>query len=353
MRAKATPFARFAPSAWRVLLAASLLFQSSCTMLHYVAQGAAGQDDLNRRARHIDELVSSNRVDARMRALLSQVATIKSFGERHGLRPTPNYTKYVRIDRPAVVWAVSAAEPLHFRAKSWSFPLVGSFTFLNWFKQDDANTFAADLEHDGWDVNVREVGAYSTAGFFEDPVVSTMIPGGKQAIGYFANTILHESAHATVLVKHQSTLNESIANFVGDKLAQTYLEETLGQDAPELAAYLASERTSEERVAAMRAAYVSLEQIYASSKSRPEKLAEKSAIVKSLRARLGFKRAINNATLIQYKTYNSGQDELAALLRTCANDWPRLIAALKTLETAAFARPQESDIGSIIPSRCN
>ena len=117
--------------------------------------------------------------------------------------------------------------------------------------------------------------------------------------------------------------------------------------------YLASEQRSVERVAAMRAAYASLDGLYASSKSRSEKLAEKSATVQSLRARLGFKREINNATLIQYKTYNSGQEELAALLRACGDDWPKMIVALKTLETATFARPQESDIGSMIPSRCD
>jgi predicted aminopeptidase len=244
--------------ALRLLVLALLLWQTSCTSLHYVAQGAAGQDDLNRRARDIDELIREKRVDARMRGLLSQVGPIKSFGERHGLTPTRNYTKYVRVHGSAVVWAVSAAEPLRFRSKSWSFPLVGSFTFLNWFKQADADAFAADLRQEGWDVNVREVGAYSTAGYFEDAVLSSMIPEGKRALGYFANTILHESAHATVLVKHQSTLNESVANFIGDKLAQVYLEETLGAGAEETRAYLASERASEERGRAMQAAFLSL-----------------------------------------------------------------------------------------------
>ncbi len=333
----------------RGLLATVLFLQMpSCTGLRYVAQGAAGQDDLNRRARDIDDLVREKRVGPRLRRLLAQVAAIKSFGELHGLRPTPNYTKYVRLDRPAVVWAVSASEPLRFHSKSWSFPLVGSFVFLNWFKQSDANAFAKDLAREGWDVNVRGVGAYSTAGFFEDAIVSSMIPEGKQALGYFANVILHESLHATVLVKHQSTLNESLANFVGDHLAAVYLQETLGREAEETTAYLDAERSGEERGRTMQAAYQSLEQVYASKISDAEKLAKKRDIIASLAARLHATKPITNATLIQYKTYNSGQTELLALFNACEGDWPRFVLAMKSLESATFPRHQETDIGAMI-----
>lgn len=330
--------------------AVSLVFQTSCTSLKYVSQAAAGQDDLTRRAREIDDLVREQRVNARMRRLFLQVPTMKKFGESHGLTATRNYTKYVRVEGPAVVWVVSASLPLRFRSKSWTFPLVGSFNALNWFKRSDADAFAADLrkESEGWDVDVRGAGAYSTAGFFDDAVLSSMIPEGKRALGSFANTILHESSHATIFVKHQSTLNESVANFVGDKLAAMYLEETLGPEAPETVAYLDAERFGEERGHEMQKAYLALDELYSSTKSDDEKRAAKSQIIESLRARLGIKRPINNATLIQYKTYNSGQDELAALLVACGNDFRKFVLAVKSLESKAFAKPQDSDVGKMI-----
>jgi predicted aminopeptidase len=334
--------------ALRAALIISLIFQPSCATITYVTQAAVGQDDLNRRARDIDELVREQRVDARMRRILSQVTVMKHFGERYGLSATTNYTKYVRVDGPAVVWVVSASEPLQFRSKSWSFPFVGSFTYLGWFKLDRARAFASDLEREGWDVDVRGAAAYSTTGYFEDAVLSSMIPRGKEAVGQLANTILHESAHATIFVRHQSTLNESVANFVGDKLGALYVDETLGPESDEARAYTAYERTAALRGSAMRATYQSLKVLYASSKTDAEKLAEKKALLAQLRASLHFRRPITNATLIQYRTYNSGQAELGMLLDACGGDWPRFIRALKGLEATPFDRSQRDDVGAII-----
>jgi predicted aminopeptidase len=334
--------------ALRWLLLAVLLFQSSCSTMAYIEQASAGQYDLNVRARDIDELIREKHVDARTRKLLSHVALIKRFGEEQGLAATDNYRKYVRLDRPYVVWVTSAAEPLHFRSRKWTFPVVGSFEYLGWFKQDAANAFAADLKSEGLDVDVRGSSAYSTTGFFEDPVLSTMLVNGKAGLGDMTNTVLHEMTHATFFVRHQSTLNESVANFVGDRLAERYLLTALGPDAQETTAYFASERMLEGRGRSMRAAYRTLQALYASSKPDAQKLEEKNALLKNLRRELSFSRPITNATLIQYKTYNSGQEELSQLLLACEGSFPRLLRSLKKLETMTLPKPQEKEIGGLI-----
>jgi len=337
--------ARFALLAAGLLL---LLAQASCAKLAYVQQAAVGQYDLGVRAKDIGELVRERRVDARTRRLLSDVARIKQFGERHGLTATPNYTKYVRLDRDSVVWVTSASEPLHFHSKSWAFPVVGSFTYLGWFARKDAYAFAAEIGREGWDVDVRGSQAYSTTGYFEDSVLSTMIRRDEAALGELTNTILHEMTHATFFVRRQSTLNESVANFVGNRLAEQYLDETIGADAEEKSAYLESERRYQMRGKAMRDAYLALDALYASPKSDQEKLAEKTELLTRLRTAIGFKRPINNATLIQYKTYNSGQEELASLLAACDGSFPRFLRVLKTLETKTWATDQEKEIGRMI-----
>ncbi len=316
--------------------------------LDYVTQAAVGENDLLVRARDIDDLVREERVNGRMRGLLSQVATIKKFGEAHGLTATRNYTKYVRVDRPVAVWVVSASDPLRFRSKSWSFPLVGSFTYLGWFGRKEADAYGAELRVEGLDVDVRGAGAYSTNGYFEDPVVSTMIASGPEAAGELANVILHESAHASFFVRNQSTLNESVANFVGDTLGIRYVEDTLGHEAKETLAYEAHERSRAKVGAVMREAFAALEAIYASPRADADKLAAKREVLDRLRARVHAKRDINNATLIQYRTYNSGQGELATLLATCGDDWPRFVRALQTLESKTFEKPQESDVAKIV-----
>jgi len=345
-----SPATRAGGSWWarRALGLALLLVQASCTSLGYVRQAAGGQYDLITRARPIDELVAAKRVDPRTRFMLSHVASIKQFGERHGLAATPNYTKYVRVDRPYIVWVTSASDPLKFHSKSWTFPLVGSFTYLGWFNRADAYTFAADVQREGLDVDVRGSTAYSTAGFFEDAVLSTMMRKGKAGLGDLTNTVLHEMTHATFFVRHQSTLNESVANFVGDHLAEVYLREELGEDAEETVAYLAAKRVSDERGRAMRAAYRSLEVLYASKKPDREKLADKGALLGRLHDELHFRRPINNATLIQYKTYHSGQEELASLLAACGGSFPDLLRTLDRLETQTFPKSQEKEIGPIV-----
>jgi predicted aminopeptidase len=283
-----------------------------------------------------------------MERLLSQVAPIKAFGERHGLKATDNYTKYTQLDRPEVVWVVTASEPLRFVPKQWTFPIVGSFTYLGWFDLREAERFADRLRVKGWDVDVRGSGAYSTEGFFEDPVLSTMISSGADALGELANTLLHESSHATFFVHHQSTLNESVASFVGDGLAVQYVNETVGPDSPEASAYLEREEWSVERERVLRAVYSQLEAIYSSSKPREEKLREKADIIGRLHTALRYKRPISNATLIQYKIYNSGHAELAELLHACDGDWPRFLRTLKQLEKAKLPKEQESEIGALV-----
>jgi predicted aminopeptidase len=325
-----------------------MLSQAGCLAFEYIPQAAAGQRDLARRARDIDALVAAGRVDGRLRRLLAQVPAIKSFGERHGLAPTPNYTKYVGVNRPALVWVVSASAPLKFQSRTWSFPFVGSFTYLGWFKRDQADSFARSLAKEGLDVDVRGAGAYSTAGYFEDPIVSTMIAPGKLGAGELADTVLHEMTHATIFVKYQSTLNESVAMFVGRGLATEYLRETSGEDAEETRAYTSYERGADERGRKMKDAYDALAALYASNEPGVQKLAEKAAIVTALHDEIHFKRPINNATLIQYQTYHSGLEDLARLLMACQQDWRRFIAAVKRLETTRFERPQERDLGKVI-----
>src|SRR5690606_14306604 len=97
------------------------------------------------------------------------------------------------------------------------------------------------------DIDVRGARAYSTLGWFDDPILSSMISEGDAALGDLVNVVLHESVHATYYLSGQSPLNESIASFVADRLTESYLEETRGKNSPELATYLKGLRAGKER----------------------------------------------------------------------------------------------------------
>jgi predicted aminopeptidase len=308
-----------------------MLLLSGCASLDYLAQAGAGQDEILTRSRDIDALLRDGRLAGRRGRLVAEIAAMKRYGEQHGLRPTKNFEKYVRLDRSAAVWMVSACEPLRFRSKVWTFPFVGSFTYLGYFDRAAAKRRGDELAREGWDADVRPASAYSTGGWLEDPLYSTMIGKGDDARGELANTVFHESMHATLFVPGQSRLNESIANFVGDRLAEAYMKEVAGPDAKETAAYLAAEERGRRREERLHAAYAELDALYASHRPRAEKLGEKARILRTLEKSIGATRTLTNASLVQFKTYHSGEEELRALFEACGGDMKRFVTRLEGL----------------------
>jgi predicted aminopeptidase len=203
-----------------LLTVAAVPALTGCSTAGYLAQAGFGQLDLLEARRDIDDVVQDRRTAPRLKKLLGRVDEIKRFGEKHGLTPTSNYGTYADLGRPVAVWVVTAAEPLRFRNRTWSFPIVGSVPYLGFFDRDDARDLALGLRGAGWDVDLRGASAYSTLGWFADPVLSTMIADGDEALGELADVVLHESFHATLYVKGQSLFDESAADFVGDHLAE-------------------------------------------------------------------------------------------------------------------------------------
>jgi predicted aminopeptidase len=325
-----------------------LSFATGCLPVRYITQAAAGQEDLNRRGISVKEVVEGQHLDKRTRRLLSHVSRIKEFGERFGLRQTENYERYVWLNRPAVVWVVSACHPLAFRPRAWKFPIVGSITYTGWFDKGEAKTYADELARGGWDVDLRPSQAYSTLGWFDDPILSTMIAEGDDALGDLADVILHETLHATFYIPSQSTLNESVASFFGDELSVKYLDEVVGPASPERTSFLAGRERGERRGLVMKKAYEDLARLYRSSLTPQEKLLEKKQITDELRKELQVRRPITNATLIQYKTYGSGKAELAQLLAACDGSFPRMLKTLERLRPIAAASPPHADPGVLV-----
>jgi predicted aminopeptidase len=332
-----------------VLSAVLGLANGGCASMSYLAQAAAGQDDLITRSQDMDRLLREDRLPPRTRRLLEEIPRVKKYGEANGLRATNNYTKYARLDRDAAVWIVSACEPLRFRSYTWSFPIVGTITYLGWFHLDAAKRAGEELRAKGWDADVRPAGAYSTAGWFDDPLLSTMIGKGDGARGDLVNTVFHESTHATFFVAGQSRLNESVANFVGDRLAEKYMREVAGEGSSETVAYFAGEERARKRETLMHTAYAALEALYASAAAREEKLADKARIFRQLETDLGTRRTLTNASLVQFKTYHSGEEELAELLLTCGGDVKRLVAMVSAWQHERFGTDQEDPAKMLRP----
>jgi predicted aminopeptidase len=322
--------------ACRFLLLALL---SGCTGSIYLAQAVAGQAEMLDKRRSLDSVVNDKKAPAHVKALLAEVPRMKAFAVTNGLTPTKSYERYVDLKRPAAVWVVSASAPLAFVARTWWFPIVGDVPYLGWFKREDARRFALSLQQEGLDVSLRPAAAYSTLGFFNDPILSTMITDEPDAAGDFANTVFHESLHATLYVPGRTDVSEGIASFVGDRMAKEYLTRF---HAPEvLAAYASGNVRGQERLERLRRLRADLVALYQGNSA--DKAAQKGRLIMEAKHALGIKRAINNATLAELGRYQSGEAELALLFERCGHDWRCFLAALR----AWIARDKSLDFKNL------
>jgi predicted aminopeptidase len=338
------------------LLVVAIAAQSGCLYLRNVAQNAAGELDLLARARPIEEVVNDPTTPLRTAMLLAEIPAIKQYGRSYGLNIKKNYSKYTQLEpgKAGVVWFVGGADPVQFKPVQYCFPIVGCFPGLGWFDEDEAIRHKVELEAQGYDATVRPASAFSTAGWFTDPVLSTMLGGGDDALPYLANTILHESVHATIFVPGEASFNESIASYIADALTDAWIARRFGPGSPEDLAHSLGAALGKPRTARTLAAYKELKALYDKKLPRGETLAKKAAIIDDLVADLHLRTRPNNATLGESHVYNGGTAPLLEAHRACG-DLGTMIAAAKTLKREDFAKELQEDltsIGAIIATRC-
>lgn len=225
---------------------------------------------------------------------------------------------------------------------------MGSFPYLGWFSESDAHQYANELRLQGWDVDVRGARAYSTLGWFNDPLLSSMIHKGASGLGYLAEVVLHESVHSTFYIENQSTFNENLADFVGEKLATQYLEEKIGKNSDEYQAWIRSQRRSEEWGKILFGAYHELDKVYSSDFSEQEKKEKKRMTLEQVRTQIQDHREVNNATLMQYRTYQAGVPELEKLWEKSEKKWSVFWGKISEINSNSFKRQQEEDLSSVI-----
>lgn len=322
---------------------------AGCSTLRYVAQAAGGQWELAAAARPIPEVIEDPGTPPLTRRLLSDVESVRRFAWQNGLNVAGNYEKYVELEREYPIWFVNASHPLAFRARVFSFPIVGSFPGLAWFDKQNAEKFRDSLAAKGYDVNMRGVSAFSTGGWFDDPIVWSMLSDTPGALASLVNTVLHESLHATILIKDQQYYNESLAAFVGDTMAAHYLQQRSGEQMPdELRAYLQNRALGQRRAKRLNEYYQELDAVYTSPLTDAEKYEKKRQIIDRLVQEMRFTRRPNNATLIGFRLYHVGKDDFSELFAACGYSWRRFLAAAGSLDSEDFGEPQRAEFGPVV-----
>ena len=286
---------------------------SGCAVPFYW-QAINGQLELLRKRTPIEKLVDDPSVDSGLRAKLSSVAAIRRFAvDELGLPDNKSYTTYVALDRSYVVWNVVAAKEFSVDPERWCFPFAGCVAYRGFFAREKAEQFQAELTAEGLDTYSGGSSAYSTLGYFADPVLSTMIIGGDQ---YVASLLFHELAHQKLYIKGDSEFSEAYATTIEEYGTERWLM-THGtsadvdryrqrrQRSADFGQLIAGQQSRlrdiyaradppETKRSAKRAAFEMFQSDYAAVKSRWGGNAEYDA---------WFAQPMNNATLAAVATY--------------------------------------------------
>lgn len=268
--------ARGAAAAVRLALASALaLCLSSC----YVAVQGSRYLALRSRAVSAERALENPATPAAARGLLERARAIREFAvEKLGHRDTESYKALVELDADRLATIVSACASDSFDRYLWNYPVVGRLPYKGFFKPEEAEREAARLKRKGLDVIVRPVDAFSTLGWFADPLFSFMAGYDDAEL---AETILHEMAHATVFVKQAQDFNEEFATFVGRQGALAYLESACGSDGEPTEKARWSREDSRTFAAYLKDTARALAEIYSSGVSREEKLRLKAEVIRS------------------------------------------------------------------------
>jgi predicted aminopeptidase len=189
-----------------------LMIFSGCSQVAYYAQSMHGQLDVWRRGHSIDELIDAPTTAGSLRDRLTLALKIREFASRElALPDNGSYRRYADLERPFVVWNVFAAPEFSVEPAHWCFAFIGCVNYRGYFSKLDADNYASEAAAQGHDVHVGGVPAYSTLGWFDDPVLNTFVNYPEVEL---ARLIFHELAHQIVYVKDDSVFNESFATAV-------------------------------------------------------------------------------------------------------------------------------------------
>jgi predicted aminopeptidase len=218
-----TFLSRIAPWLRPVLLAgtaAGLL--ASCSTLNYYGQAAQGQLELLSDARPIDDWIADPGTSSTLRLRLETARQIRRFAVSEMALPDNNsYKNYAALKRPYVLWNVVATPELSLKPLEWCFPVAGCVNYRGYYSKSAATAYAKELQAEGNDVEVGGVPAYSTLGWFSDPLISTFI---NYPDAELARMIFHELAHQVVYAPGDSQFNESFASTVEEVGVERWMQ---------------------------------------------------------------------------------------------------------------------------------
>ncbi len=334
---------------------------SACSDFGYYRQCAAGQIDLLSRRRAISDLLADPATAAPLKERLAQVLAIRDFASRELLLPdNESYRCYADLGRPSVVWNVVAAPEFSLQPVRWCFPVAGCVPYRGYYRQADAEAFAGGLRLAGNDVYVYGVPAYSTLGWFDDPILNTFIDRPDRDL---AGLIFHELTHQKLYLKGDAEFNEALATTVEIEGVDLWLQ----------AHGTAEDRAAQRRARSRQEAFLDLvagtrerlADLYQQPIPDEEKRVGKKAVLDDLRRDYEalktswtgysgydrwFSEDLNNARFVSVSTYRRLVPAFQFLLHSQEGDWLRFFRAVEEL-AALPAGERKARLEGFLPPR--
>lgn len=324
-----------------LLLAVSLLL-GGCAELSYYGHAAAGQFEVISNRRAIPEVIADPQTPVAVRDRLQYVEQAHDFAinELH-LPDSDSYRSYSDVGRRYVLWNVFATPELSLQQKQWCYPFFGCQGYRAFFSEQYADEVAAELKTEGWDVYVAPSPAYSTRGWFADPIYNSVL---RYPAIDSAAILFHELAHEKIYLENDSQANESFAMAVQLEGVRRWLAHQ--QQHEKFDVYALNSQRDEQFVALLTRYRDKLVEMYASQRSAAFKRAEKKRILNKLqRAYLElksnwggyagydhwFEKRLNNAVLAPSATYHGDVPAFKNLLMTYGNDLERFYAEVERM----------------------
>ena len=310
-----------------------LLLLSGCADIGYYWHSTSGHLDLMNQRVDIDELLADDTLDNDLRARLLLVQDIRRFSiERLHLPANGSYSSYVELQQPYVIQNLFAAPEFSTRLHQWCYPMIGCASYRGYYDETRLRAYVDELQAQGLEVHVGPVPAYSTLGWFDDPVLSSFIDWPDYRL---AGLLFHELTHQKIYIDDDTTFNESLASAVqqvgtvlwlksNSRLAEqeefkrwlVYRDETIDlivSTRSELAAVYASEMTdAEKRVRKARQ--------FQQARIAHDSIASRHGVEGGFK--LWFADGLNNAKIGSVAAYNSRLKAFVRILDALGSDFP-------------------------------
>jgi predicted aminopeptidase len=313
-----------------------MIMTAGCRTVEFYGQAVAGQVEVLAKQVPAGKVAAETQ-DGFLRERIGLTKRLLDFARDELLMPSQgNYELYADLQRAHVVWVVHAAPELSMEPRSWWYPVVGSQDYRGYFREDLARAEAARLKAEGYETWINGVDAYSTLGWFRDPVLNTFV---RRSEWDYAELIFHELAHVKHYVRGNTSWNEGMAEAVAREGVRRWFAHTGRPDkAREYEIRLEKLAKAREIISSSAEA---LRTIYGSRVSDDQKRAAKQRELARLKRNLqtlswrwggGLKSwidgPVNNARLNSFTTYEAEVPKFAALLAECGGDfrefWRRL-----------------------------